>query len=92
MKVRFTPRALAQLSAVLDYIEARSPRGAENVKRQIRTTIDVLVDYPRSGRATNRAGVRRIIVHGYPHVIFYQPTLDAIVIHGVRHTARRPLG
>jgi len=30
VKVRYTRRALRQMTEVLDYIEARSPSGAEN--------------------------------------------------------------
>jgi plasmid stabilization system protein ParE len=34
VKVRFTRRALRQIDEILDYIEARSPQGAENAKRR----------------------------------------------------------
>jgi toxin ParE1/3/4 len=29
-------------------------------------------------------------VHPYPYLIFYKATADEVVIHGVRHAARRP--
>jgi toxin ParE1/3/4 len=89
VKVRFTRRALKQLSAVFDYIERQSPRGAENVKHRIHAVIEVLAEHPRSGRATNKVGYRRAVAHPYPYVIFYQPEDAEIVIHGVRHAARR---
>jgi hypothetical protein len=31
------------------------------------------------------------VVRPYPYVIFYRPEPAGIVIHGVRHAARRPL-
>jgi toxin ParE1/3/4 len=31
-----------------------------------------------------------MIVSPYPYLIFYQATEDEIVVHGVRHSARRP--
>jgi toxin ParE1/3/4 len=31
-----------------------------------------------------------MVVSPYPFLIFYQATEEEIVIHGVRHTARRP--
>jgi toxin ParE1/3/4 len=34
--------------------------------------------------------LRRMIVSPYPYLIFYEATADEIVIHGVRHAARRP--
>jgi len=34
--------------------------------------------------------LRRIVVYPYPYLIFYQILDDEIVIHGVRHAARKP--
>jgi len=49
VKVRYTRRALRQMTEVLEYIEARSPSGAENVKRRLQGIIDLLADHPNSG-------------------------------------------
>ena len=51
--------------------------------------IDRLVDHPHSGHVTDAAGLRRIVINPYPYVIFYQPTATEVVIHSIRHTARR---
>jgi len=90
VKVRYTRLALRQMSDILDYIEAESPQGAANVKRRLKAFIDLVADYPESGRATNRGGLRRILANPYPYVIFYRTDATRIVIHGVRHAARRP--
>jgi plasmid stabilization system protein ParE len=47
-------------------------------------------DHPRSGTATGKRNIRRIVSDPYPDLIFDRATRDKIVIHGVRHTARRP--
>ena len=91
MKVRFTRRALRQMAEILDYIEARSPQGAENVKRRLRAVIGLLADHPDAGRVTNKGNLRRVVASPYPYVIFYQSDTTGIVIHGVRHAARRPI-
>jgi plasmid stabilization system protein ParE len=91
VKVRYTRRALRQVTEVLDYIEARSPSGAENVKRRLQDVIDVLADHPASGHATNKKNLRRFVVSPYPYAIFYRADAAGIVIYAVRHTARRPL-
>ena len=91
MKVRYTRRALRQMTEVLDYIEARSPAGAEHVKRRLQGVIDVLADHPNSGSATNKDKLRRFVVNPYPYVIFYRTEPTGIVIHAVRHTSRRPI-
>ena len=90
VKVRYTRLALRQMSDILDYIEAESPQGAANVKRRLKAVIDLLADYPESGRATNRGDVRRILANPYPYVIFYRTDATGIVIHGVGDAARRP--
>ena len=91
MKIRYTRRALRQMTEVLDYIEARSPSGAENVKRRLQGIIDLLAGHPNSGRTTNKGTLRRFAVSPYPYVIFYSTDATGIVIHGVRHAARRPI-
>jgi toxin ParE1/3/4 len=92
VKVRYTPRAFRQMNAILDYIEGRSPKGAQNVKQRLQTAIDLLADHPHSGQATSRVGFRRFVANPFPYVVVYQTTADAIIIHGVRHAARRPRG
>jgi plasmid stabilization system protein ParE len=78
------------MTEILDYIEARSPQGAERVKRRLKAAVDLLADFPESGRATNRGDLRRLVANPYPYVIFYRTDAIGVVLHGVRHTARRP--
>jgi toxin ParE1/3/4 len=79
------------MADILDYIEARSPQGAGSVKRRLQAVIGLLADHPEAGRATNKGDTRRIAVSPYPYVIVYRSNAGGIVIHGVRHAARRPL-
>ena len=90
VKLRYTLRGAAELDKVLDYIEARSPQGAPHVQARIQAVIDLLLQHPRAGRLTSQGRLRRMIVSPYPYLIFYEATADEIVIHGVRHAARRP--
>ena len=78
------------MTDILDYIEAHSPQGAERVKRRLKAAIDLLADHPESGRATNKGDLRRLVANPYPYLIFYRTDGTGIVIHGVRHAARRP--
>ena len=83
VKVRFTPRALRQLTEVLAHIEVQSPRGATSVKRRLQAVIDILADHPNSGRATSKGDLRRFAVTPYPYVIFYRLDATGIIIHGI---------
>jgi toxin ParE1/3/4 len=90
VKLRYTLRGLAELSEALDCIEARSPQGARHVQARIQTIMDLLLEHPNAGPLTSNRRLRRMVVSPYPYLIFYEATTDEIVIHGVRHAARRP--
>ena len=70
-------------------MKARSPSGAANVKRRLQGIIDLLADHANGGRTTSKGNLRRFMVIPYPYVIFYRADATGIVIHGVRHAARR---
>jgi plasmid stabilization system protein ParE len=42
-------------------------------------------------RLTGKQGIRRAVARPYPYVIFYRPDTMGIVVHAVRHAARKPL-
>jgi toxin ParE1/3/4 len=78
------------LDEVLAYIEARSPQGARRVQARIQLIINLLLRHPHAGRLTSKGRLRRTAASPYPYLIFYRATENEIVIHGVRHSARRP--
>jgi plasmid stabilization system protein ParE len=47
MRIRYTPRDLADLTAILTYLERHSPQGAQNVARAMRKTIDLIGQFPQ---------------------------------------------
>ena len=90
MKLRYTLRGAAELDKVLVYIEERSPQGARYVQARIQTIVNLLLQHPHAGQLTSKGRLRRVVASPYPYLIFYHATEDEIVIHGVRHSARRP--
>lgn len=52
--------------------------------------LSVLLEQPFAGQATNRQGVRRIVLTPYPYLIFYRVTDSEIVVLRFRHAARKP--
>jgi threonine dehydrogenase-like Zn-dependent dehydrogenase/plasmid stabilization system protein ParE len=52
VKIRYTPKALAQLDAIYSYIEAHNPRAATAVKARIQRAIGRLARFPYCCRAT----------------------------------------
>ena len=90
MRLRYTLRAAAELDKVLADIELESPQGAIRVKARIQAVINLILQYPHAAPLRSKRGIRRIVVYPYPYLIFYKATGDELVIHGVRHAARRP--
>jgi toxin ParE1/3/4 len=92
LRLRYTLPALADLSAILDYIAAHSPRGARRVQARIQAVTDLLLQHPQIGRRTNDPTIRRLTATPYPYLVFYEVTESEIIIHAIRHAARDPSG
>lgn len=92
MRLRFTRPALADLDALLDYIGAHSPQGAQRVQRRIRAIIELVRLHPGIGRRTDDPAIRRMATAPYPYLVFYEATETEIIVHAVRHMARDPSG
>jgi len=90
VKLRYTLPALADLSAILDYIAAQSPQGARRVQARIQAVTDLLLLHPQIGRRTDDPVIRRMTTTPYPYVVFYEATETEIIIHAIRHAARDP--
>ena len=90
MRIRYTPRAFADREAIFDYVERRSPRGAQTVKRAIENSIRRLERFPYSAPATDEPGIRELIVPRLPYKVYYRVVGEEVWIVHIRHTARRP--
>jgi toxin ParE1/3/4 len=92
VRLRFTPRAIADIDRIHEYISRRSPRGAANVVARIRDTGALLAMWPGAGQKTNMESIMKQSIGRYPYLIFYSvdAVTDEVVIMHVRHGARRP--
>lgn len=88
--VRFDPKALNDLNEIRDYLIARSPTGAERVRRHILATIERLSDFPLLGRETDEPRVRILPLTRYPYLVFYSVMNGEVAILHIRHGAREP--
>ena len=92
MKLRYTPQALAELSALLDAIAFHSPAGAHRVQLRVKAVIALLPLHPHLGARTDVPAIRRMTTRPYPYLVFYEATETEIVIYAIRHGARNPSG
>ena len=70
VRFRYTLPALADLSAILDYIAAHSPQSAQRVQARIQALTDLLLLHPHIGRRTNDPAIRRMTTTPYPSISF----------------------
>jgi len=90
MKVCYRAQALADLDSIFQFLNERSPAGANNVLRAIRSAIDEIAENPLAALRTSDPEIRVKILGRYRYKIFYSATADFVEIVHVRHTSRRP--
>ena len=90
MKLRFTPRAIQNITDAADYLRARNPAAAGHVRAAIYDALQSLLLFPRAGRLQSIAGARKLVTRRYAYLIYY--TVDEaageIVVLSVRHPSR----
>jgi toxin ParE1/3/4 len=89
MRVRYTPRARADLQTIYSYLYERSPRGAQNVRAAIRKSAQSLGRDPNRGQRTDKPDVKRIPVVRYRYAIYFRVRDDEVQIVHIRHTSRQ---
>lgn len=93
MKLTWSPEAVAQFEAILDFIGARSPANAEKWGRQFLSAIKKLAPFPESGRAIPEHGdeiLREWLLGRYR--VAYIVTDTTVEIVAVWHGAKRSPG
>lgn len=88
MKARLTPRALADLESIRDYLVPLNPREAENIRAAIADTIELLEDFPQCGRATDMDHIRVLPIVRYPYLVYHFVTDSEVIVVHIRHAAR----
>ena len=91
MKLRFTPRAIANIVEIADYIHAHNPAAAERVRGAIYQSLQNLILFPRVGRRQSTEGVRKIVTRKYGYLVYYtvDETAGEVIILNVKHPAQR---
>jgi len=84
MKLRWTPRAVADLEEISDYLVATSPQAWEQLLQRLEHLTDVLLDFPLMGKPGLVRGAREFVLSGTPYILVFQVKEDAVVIVSVR--------
>ena len=89
MRLEWSAYALADRTAIFDYIEADSPRAAVVVDARIREQVETLALFPHSGRPGRIEGTRELVISRTPYIVAYRIAGDTVRILRVLHGARR---
>ena len=88
MKIRYTPRALADLQEIYFYLRKLSPSGADNVRTAIKNSVNAIGREPHRGQATDKHDIKRAPIIRYRYAVYFRVASDAVQIVHIRHTAR----
>ena len=87
MRLRYERGALADLNDIFAYIAADNRAAAARLVERIEDAAERIAAHPHMGEATRDPRFRRFPVGNY--LIVYEVGADEVVIHYVRHGARR---
>ncbi len=94
MKLIILDESKDEVREAFEWYEARSPQAAQRfadlVADALREISAAPERYPLYELKRNPGNVRRVRLSGYPYVIVYQLTADAISVLAVAHTSQRP--
>ena len=89
MKVRWTGRATAALTAIRSHIAKDNPVAAQALWSRVRSYVDTkLAEHPLIGRPGRVDGTRESVIHP-SYIIVYRVTAEVVVIVTVRHVAQQ---
>ena len=71
-RVRWTLRALRRLDEIGEYIQKDNPDAAVLVIARIASAVDMLVDFPTTGRVGRIKGTREVVLADIPYIIPYR--------------------
>ena len=84
MKLRWTPRAVADMEEISDYLVAVSPQAWEHLLLRVERLTETILDFPLMGKAGLLPGTREFVLSGTPYILVFQLKDDSVVILSVR--------
>lgn len=88
MKVIWTPRAVDDLEAAVDFIALDRPDAAAGVAERIYSQIMMLEKTPYIGRVGAVPGTRELLFAPLPYFAVYRVVGDAVRVIRIRHAAQ----
>ena len=91
MRVAWLPRAIANRDAIFDYVAQENPQAALDQDERIEKQVDMLEQYPESGRPGRKKNTRELVISRTSLVAVYRvrPRLQRVEILRVLHTRQQ---
>jgi plasmid stabilization system protein ParE len=90
MTIRYTRQAISDVTRIADFIREQNPSAAVDVEQAIRSTIDLLGEFPMLGRDRSDLNARALGIPRYPFTVYYRAEDKEIWIVHIRDDRRRP--
>jgi toxin ParE1/3/4 len=84
MKLRWTPRAVADLEEIGDYLVMAAPQAWEHLLQRLEHLTDLLLDFPLMGKPGIVPETREFVLTGTPYILVFQINDDVVIIVSVR--------
>lgn len=91
MRLRYTRRAFSDVAAIADFVSVHNRSAAIEIEDAIRSTVDLLADFPLLGRSRPDLNARALGVPRHPFTIYYRIERNEIWFLHIRDDRRKPL-
>ena len=88
MKLAFLASSLNDLQNIHNHIAVENPKIAQAVIGQIKSSLDRLLHFPRSGRKGTVPGTFEVVIPDLPYIVVYELNEERIEIVAVFHGAQ----
>jgi toxin ParE1/3/4 len=90
MRLRFTPRAVQDLTAIADYVREHSPAAAQRIRSAILDALQNLLIFPHAGRRQTVEGVRKLVTRKYHYIVYYMAdaVTEEIIVLSIQHPSQ----
>ena len=89
MKVRWSPEAAVDFTALVEYIRKENSSAADRVAHSIYDGITSLTSFPNRGRLGRVKGTRELVLSPLPFIAVYRVTKTFVEIARVLHGSQR---
>jgi plasmid stabilization system protein ParE len=89
MRVRWTPRARADLREISEYLDVHLPNFLQSTVVSLCEAIDSLFSSPYRGRPGREPGTRELVMTRIPYIVAYRVRSYVVEVLHIHHTSRQ---